>query len=144
MLRPHLLRKLTNLFALGQEVFLTPDKRFASLESMVDATNCASARPVRNFANISMKNLVDVTGIEPVTPCLQRTGVEAKPKAMKTFDSRTVRAQSPAAGFSRGCRSLDEAETLGVPRQEVNDIEGPSGAIRGRAVEPVLCGQLQG
>jgi hypothetical protein len=32
MLRPHLLRKLTNLFALGQEVFLTPDKRFASLE----------------------------------------------------------------------------------------------------------------
>jgi hypothetical protein len=39
MLRPHLLRKLTNLFALGQEVFLTPDKRFASLESMVDATN---------------------------------------------------------------------------------------------------------
>jgi hypothetical protein len=50
MLRPHLLRKLTNLFALGQEVFLTPDKRFASLESMVDATNYASARPVRNFA----------------------------------------------------------------------------------------------
>jgi hypothetical protein len=68
-----------------------------------------------------MKNLVDVTGIEPVTPCLQRTGVlsngsvhyfgfpmvsiiwgacfslEAKPNAMKTFDSRTVRAQSPAA-----------------------------------------------
>ena len=26
---------------------------------------------------------------------------------------------------------LDEAETLGVPRQEVNQIEGPSGAFSG-------------
>jgi hypothetical protein len=41
---------------------------------------------------------------------------------------------------------MDAAETLGVPQQEVNDndIEGPSGAFRGRAVEPVLCDQLQG
>jgi hypothetical protein len=73
----------------------------------------------------SLKRLVDVTGIEPVTPCLQRTGVlsnrslplfwfpmfstiwgicfslEAKPNAMKTFHSCTVGAQSCFDRFPR-------------------------------------------
>jgi len=39
---------------------------------MVDATGDASAQPIRNFAKNFDEQLVDVTGIEPVTPCLQR------------------------------------------------------------------------
>jgi hypothetical protein len=59
--------------------------------------------------------------------------LEAKPSALKTFDSRTVRAQSPPAWqvSPEGRRFLDGAEIFGVPIQEVNDI----------GVHPVLFGE---
>ncbi len=70
----------------------------------------------------SLKELVDVTGIEPVTPCLQSIGFDsnrsihscqlltfptnrgtcfslmANPNGMKTMQSCTVRAQSSPPG----------------------------------------------
>jgi hypothetical protein len=70
---------------------------------------------------------VDVTGIEPATPCKEPESpliapstvwfpmfstiwgicfsLEAKPNAMKTFDSRTVRAQSPICIGDRSAAS---------------------------------------
>jgi hypothetical protein len=72
MLRPHLLRKLKlrashvlDLFALKWQVFLTS----ASVSQ-------------------AQKNLVDVTGIEPVTPCLQTGGKGRQEKSKSLFGLR--------------------------------------------------------